>query len=133
MGPAGLQYSIPGILHFLQHEWARFEMERGQWEVEKAELQVWRAKISLFSNTTLTPSLTLINTAFVSFTLTLQARIAFLQGERKGQENLKNDLVRRIKMLEYALKQERAKYAKLKYGGDSGQAIVAASALDATR
>lgn len=37
----------------------------------------------------------------------VQARIAFLQGERKGQENLKNDLVRRIKMLEYALKQER--------------------------
>ncbi len=37
----------------------------------------------------------------------MQARIAFLQGERKGQENLKNDLVRRIKMLEYALKQER--------------------------
>jgi hypothetical protein len=36
-----------------------------------------------------------------------QARIAFLQGERKGQENLKQDLVRRIKMLEYALKQER--------------------------
>ncbi len=35
-----LQYSIPGILHFLQHEWSRFEMERGQWEVEKAELQV---------------------------------------------------------------------------------------------
>ena len=41
--------------------------------------------------------------------------------------------MRRIKMLEYALKQERAKYAKLKYGGDSGQAIVAANALDATR
>lgn len=36
-----------------------------------------------------------------------QARIAFLQGERKGQENLKQDLVRRIKMLEFALKQER--------------------------
>jgi len=81
------QYSIPGILHFIQHEWARFEMERSQWEVEKAELQ---------------------------------ARIAFLQGERKGQENLKNDLVRRIKMLEYALKQERAKYSKLKYGGEGG-------------
>lgn len=39
--------------------------------------------------------------------LFLQARIAFLQGERKGQENLKQDLVRRIKMLEFALKQER--------------------------
>ena len=39
-GPASLQYSIPGILHFLQHEWSRFEMERGHWDVEKAELQV---------------------------------------------------------------------------------------------
>lgn len=48
----------------------------------------------------------------------LQARIALLQGERKGQENLKNDLIRRIKMLEYCLKQERAKYHKLKYGTD---------------
>lgn len=37
----------------------------------------------------------------------IQAQVAFLQGERKGQENMKQDLVRRIKMLEYALKQER--------------------------
>ncbi|XP_007578192.1 striatin-3 [Poecilia formosa] len=82
------QYTIPGILHYIQHEWARFEIERAHWEVERAELQ---------------------------------ARIAFLQGERKGQENLKNDLVRRIKMLEYALKQERAKYHKLKYGTELNQ------------
>ncbi|XP_067287112.1 striatin isoform X1 [Pseudorasbora parva] len=85
---ARAQYSIPGILHFLQHEWARFEVDRAQWEVERAELQ---------------------------------AQIAFLQGERKGQENLKKDLVRRIKMLEYALKQERAKYHKLKYGTELNQ------------
>lgn len=39
-------YSIPGILHFIQHEWARFEMERAQWEVERAELQV-----SVFTST----------------------------------------------------------------------------------
>nr|AAB81551.1 GS2NA [Homo sapiens] len=82
------QNTIPGILHYIQHEWARFEMERAHWEVERAELQ---------------------------------ARIAFLQGERKGQENLKKDLVRRIKMLEYALKQERAKYHKLKYGTELNQ------------
>ncbi|GAB1297421.1 Striatin-3 [Apodemus speciosus] len=82
------QYTIPGILHYIQHEWARFEMERAHWEVERAELQ---------------------------------ARIAFLQGERKGQENLKKDLVRRIKMLEFALKQERAKYHKLKYGTELNQ------------
>uniref|UniRef100_A0A8C9LFZ3 Striatin N-terminal domain-containing protein n=1 Tax=Pavo cristatus TaxID=9049 RepID=A0A8C9LFZ3_PAVCR len=83
-GPAELSrpqhYTIPGILHYIQHEWARFEMERAHWEVERAELQ---------------------------------ARIAFLQGERKGQENLKKDLVRRIKMLEYALKQERYVYTEV--------------------
>lgn len=39
------QYSMPGILHFLQTEWARFEMERSQWEVERAELQVSKKKI----------------------------------------------------------------------------------------
>uniref|UniRef100_A0A4W3GLT9 Striatin n=1 Tax=Callorhinchus milii TaxID=7868 RepID=A0A4W3GLT9_CALMI len=83
------QYNIPGILHFLQHEWARFEVEKTQWDVERAELQ---------------------------------AQISFLQGERKGQENLKKDLVRRIKMLEFALKQERcAKHHKLKYGTELNQ------------
>lgn len=34
------QYSMPGILHFLQTEWARFEMDRAQWEIDRAELQV---------------------------------------------------------------------------------------------
>ena len=43
---------MPSVLHYLQHEWSRFEIERAQWEMERAELQ---------------------------------ARIAFLQGERKGQ------------------------------------------------
>jgi len=38
--PSRPQYSMPGILHFLQTEWARFEMDRAQWEVDRAELQV---------------------------------------------------------------------------------------------
>jgi len=38
--PQRPQYSMPGILHFLQTEWARFEMDRAQWEVDRAELQV---------------------------------------------------------------------------------------------
>nr|XP_014346556.1 PREDICTED: striatin-4 [Latimeria chalumnae] len=80
--------TLPGILHFIQHEWARFEAEKSRWEAEKAELQ---------------------------------AQVTFLQGERKGQESLKQDLVRRIKMLEYALKQERAKYHKFKFGTDGNQ------------
>lgn len=37
---SGTKYTIPGILHFIQHEWARFEMDRAHWDVEKAELQV---------------------------------------------------------------------------------------------
>lgn len=49
------------------------------------------------------------NTQFTSLSASpSQAQIAFLQGERRGQENLKKDLVRRIKMLEFALKQERS-------------------------
>ncbi|KAG8014501.1 Striatin, partial [Nibea albiflora] len=94
---ARAHYNIPGILHFLQHEWARFEVERAQWEVERAELQ---------------------------------AQIAFLQGERRGQENLKKDLVRRIKMLEYALKQERAKFHKLKYGTELNQGDIKPPSYD---
>uniref|UniRef100_A0A8C9Y0U3 Striatin n=1 Tax=Sander lucioperca TaxID=283035 RepID=A0A8C9Y0U3_SANLU len=85
---ARAQYSIPGILHFLQHEWACFEVGHHG------------------------------------------AQIAFLQGERKGQENLKKDLVRRIKMLEYALKQERAKYHKLKYGTELNQGDVKPPSYD---
>ncbi|KAM4637306.1 striatin-4 [Amazona ochrocephala] len=37
-GP-GPGLSLPGILHFIQHEWARFEAEKGRWEAERAELQ----------------------------------------------------------------------------------------------
>ena len=37
-----------------------------------------------------------------------QARISFLEGERQGQEQLKRDLLRRVKMLEYALQLERS-------------------------
>ena len=70
------RYTLPGVLHFLQHDWSRFELERVQWDAEKAELT---------------------------------AKIAFLQGERRGQENIKRDLIRRIKMLEFALKKERIK------------------------
>ncbi|GMS79592.1 hypothetical protein PENTCL1PPCAC_1767 [Pristionchus entomophagus] len=78
-------YTMHGVLHFIQHEWSRYEMERSKWEMERAELQ---------------------------------ARISFLQGERRGQENLKADLVRRIKMLEYCLKQERNKNYRLTHNGE---------------
>ena len=37
---ATTNYTIPGILHFIKHEWSRFEKEKAMWEVERAELQV---------------------------------------------------------------------------------------------
>jgi striatin 1/3/4 len=37
----------------------------------------------------------------------LRSRLAFLEGERKAMETLKSDLVKRVKMLEISLKQER--------------------------
>ncbi|CEH15000.1 Cell-cycle nuclear protein, contains WD-40 repeats [Ceraceosorus bombacis] len=71
------EYSLGGVLHFLQTEWRRHERDRNEWEIERAEMR---------------------------------ARIALLEGERRGVENLKTDLMRRVKMLEYALRQERNKY-----------------------
>ena len=75
---AKAEYNLPGVLHFLQTEWKRFERERNDWILEKAQLQ---------------------------------ARITTLEGQSKSQDNLKNDMLRRIKMLEFALRQERAKAA----------------------
>ena len=68
------QWSIPGILHYLQYEWHRFECERQQWDTERAELKT---------------------------------QLSILRGELVAHMNLKRDLVRRIKMLEYCLRQER--------------------------
>lgn len=68
------EYTLAGILHYLQTEWRRYEKDRNEWEIERAEMR---------------------------------ARIALLEGERRGGENLKTDLMRRVKMLEYALRQER--------------------------
>lgn len=36
---SSVNYTIPGILNFVKHEWTRFERERTNWEVEKSELQ----------------------------------------------------------------------------------------------
>lgn len=35
-----IDYSLPGVLHFLQAEWRRFERERNEWTIERAELKV---------------------------------------------------------------------------------------------
>jgi striatin 1/3/4 len=32
--------SLAGVLHFLQTEWRRYERERNEWEIERAEMRV---------------------------------------------------------------------------------------------
>ncbi|KAJ1033907.1 hypothetical protein NDA16_000115 [Ustilago loliicola] len=91
------EYSLAGILHHLQSEWRRYEKDRNEWEIERAEMR---------------------------------ARIALLEGERRGIENLKTDLMRRVKMLEYALRQERSKY--LSSSGTSNHTQSASSPSSAT-
>lgn len=78
------ELSLAGVLHFLQTEWRRYERERNEWEIERAEMR---------------------------------ARIALLEGERRSFENIKIDLLRRVKMMEYALRVERSK--QLQQGGAS--------------
>ncbi|KAK3817508.1 MAG: WD40-repeat-containing domain protein [Benniella sp.] len=73
--PTAAEYAFPSVLQFLQSEWRRFERDRNEWDIEKAEMK---------------------------------ARIAFLEGEKRGVDNTKLDLMKRVKMLEYALRQESA-------------------------
>ncbi|KAF9989138.1 hypothetical protein BGZ75_007392 [Mortierella antarctica] len=77
--PTVAEYAFPSVLQFLQSEWRRFERDRNEWDIEKAEMK---------------------------------ARIAFLEGEKRGVDNTKMDLMKRVKMLEYALRQERSKYVE---------------------
>ncbi|KAI9265949.1 WD40-repeat-containing domain protein [Sporodiniella umbellata] len=79
MTEPALEYTLPGVLYYLQAEWRKFEREKNEWTIERAELK---------------------------------ARIALLEGERRGIENSKLILMKRVKMLEYALRQERKMYTK---------------------
>ena len=40
MSESSMEYTLPGVLHFLQAEWRKFERERNEWTIEKAELKV---------------------------------------------------------------------------------------------
>ncbi|KAJ8313271.1 hypothetical protein KUTeg_009188 [Tegillarca granosa] len=71
------QYSMPGILHFLQTEWSRFEMERSQWEVERAELQSVPTSNETNATSTVSTSgdISVSNTSYTSTNLCENAKI----------------------------------------------------------
>lgn len=68
--PSTTNYTIPGILHFIKHEWSRFEKEKANWEVERAELQVLKVTGE---------TLTLTHSAFYTLTMSTMHCLLLLQ------------------------------------------------------
>lgn len=62
----------------------------------------------------------------------LQQRVAQLEGMHRGQESINEDLVKRIKMLEFCLREERVKYARLLNSGEVQGPDIVGQALAAT-
>ncbi|KAL4475422.1 hypothetical protein ABPG72_022057 [Tetrahymena utriculariae] len=54
----------------------------------------------------------------------LQEKISQIEADLKGQENINKDLIKRIKMLEFALRQERIRYTKLLQGQNISQDVI---------
>lgn len=42
----GQDYTLSSVLHFLQTEWRRYERDRNEWEIERAEMRVRRLSCS---------------------------------------------------------------------------------------
>ena len=45
----GQDYTLSSVLHFLQTEWRRYERDRNEWEIERAEMRVSVAVHSMFA------------------------------------------------------------------------------------
>lgn len=37
---SGQDFTLSSVLHFLQTEWRRYERDRNEWEIERAEMRV---------------------------------------------------------------------------------------------
>lgn len=90
----GQDVTLSSVLHFLQSEWRRYERDRNEWEIERAEMRV-----SLTFSCPPGRACPILQCT--------QARIALLEGEKRSFDNVKLDLMRRIKMLEFVLRMER--------------------------
>ncbi|KAF2811470.1 striatin Pro11 [Mytilinidion resinicola] len=77
-GPAGTEYTLQGVMRFLQLEWHNHERARNAWDIERAEMK---------------------------------AKIAKQEGEVRSAKKMNESLNKQIRMLEQALKNERAKKA----------------------
>jgi striatin 1/3/4 len=55
--------------------------------------------------------------------------VASLEGMLRAQENINEDLVKRIKMLEFCLREERVKYARLINSGEVSNDDIVGNAM----
>lgn len=74
--PQGTEYTLQGVMRFLQIEWHNHERSRNAWDIERAELK---------------------------------AKIAKQEGDFRNSKRLNVALDKQVRMLENALKAERAK------------------------
>ena len=75
-GPQGTEYTLQGVMRFLQVEWHNHERARNAWDIERAEMK---------------------------------AKMAKQEGESRHAKRINEQLERQVRMLEFALKCERAK------------------------
>ncbi|KAF1813273.1 WD40 repeat-like protein [Eremomyces bilateralis CBS 781.70] len=75
-GQVGTEYTLQGVMRFLQIEWHNHERARNAWDIERAEMK---------------------------------AKIAKQEGDVRNAKKLNEQLDKQIRMLERALKAERAK------------------------
>ncbi|KAF2756212.1 striatin Pro11 [Pseudovirgaria hyperparasitica] len=75
-GPPATEYTLQGVMRFLQLEWHNHERARNAWDIERAEMK---------------------------------AKIAKQEGDVRSAKKLNDQLDKQIRMLEMALKNERAK------------------------
>jgi striatin 1/3/4 len=41
----GQDFTLSSVLHYLQTEWRRYERDRNEWEIERAEMRVCRSLV----------------------------------------------------------------------------------------
>ena len=47
---SGQDFTLSSVLHFLQTEWRRYERDRNEWEIERAEMRVRSRPTTLICN-----------------------------------------------------------------------------------
>ena len=92
MNPINSNYSWIGVLEFLQEQYRSLNYKETEWLLEKQQMEVFINPFKRLKK--------------------IQAKIAKIEGELQAHESINKDLIKRIKMLEFSLRQERISSSK---------------------